>query len=955
MAPMTDSPSFLGQTISHYRILSKLGDGGMGVVYKAEDTRLRRFVALKFLPDNLAGDPQALARFQREAESASALNHPNICTIYDIGENSGKAFIAMEHLEGTTLKERIQHEQLSPSQMVELGIQIANALDAAHAKGIIHRDIKPANIFITESGQAKILDFGLAKVVSENGWRSPGVIPEAPDVTQDFLTSPGIAIGTAAYMSPEQVRGEALDKRTDLFSFGVVLYEMATGQMAFAGNTSGLIFDAILNRAPVPPANFRPTLPPRLEEIIHKALEKDRELRYQHASEMRADLQRIKRDSHSNRTAVTAANSVATPSSSRSRHLWRLGAAVTAAILAIAGLLMVRVRRTSALTQKDTVVLADFVNKTGDSVFDDTLKQALAADLDQSPFLNILSERQTRATLRLMGVSSDQHITQDTADGICQRAGSKAVLAGSIVNLNAQYAIALAATNCHTGETLARIEVQVGRKEDVLKGLNKAASSLRAKLGESLNSIQKFDVPLEQVTTPSLEALRAFSLGRKLVNEKGDADALPILKQAVELDPNFALAHLAVGVAHSNLGESATAAGYIKKAFDLSNNVSEKEKFSIAGIYYIVVTGELEEAIKTYQTWAHTYPADVTPHIDLGLCYELLGQSERAAEENQEAVRLDPDDGAARANLSGMLMDLDRIAEAKASNQEALARKIDHPLIHYRMYQIAFVEGDAAEMDRQVTWSRGRPYSEGMFLAMQSWTAVYGGQLRTAHALSRRAVEVASQRDHMPETAAIWQGTSAWSDAELESPGASKEAEATLALANSWRARVLALVAFARSGGAARAKEVAASLYKDYPLDTTVNGYWLPAAAAATEISRGNPEGALEALRPAAAYDMADVDYFGMYTVFLRGQAHLMAHDGRDAAQEFQKIIDHRAAVANSPLGALAKLGLARAYVLSGEFDKSRAAYQELFALWKNADSDLPALIQAKAEYAKLR
>ncbi len=952
----------IGQTISHYRVVEKLGGGGMGVVYKAEDSRLGRFVALKFVPDKLARDPQALERFRREARAASALNHPNICTIHDIGEDQGRAFMVMEYLEGITLKHMIGGRALELDRLLPVAIEVADALDAAHLKGIVHRDIKPANIFVTARGHAKVLDFGLAKVSSKDAFSSGEA--ETIEETSDHLTSPGTMLGTVAYMSPEQVKAKPLDARTDLFSFGAVLYEMATGKIPFDGSSPGDTCGLIVHQEPVPPSQVNPQVPAALETVIRKALEKTRELRYQHASEMRSDLQRLKRDSESQQR-ISGVGGTFESSSTHSRPtfqtasrfpVWKI---IVPAILVIAlatGLWRYRAHRLLQLTGKDTIVLADFNNATGDPVFDDTLNQALSAQLGQTPFLDILSARKVQQTLARMGKKPGDRVTFDIAREICVRTGNKVFIAGSISTLGSHYIVALEANACATGDSIAKELTEAPSKEAVLGALDKLSSTLRQRLGESLASIQKFDAPYE-ATTSSLDALKTYTTALNVFRAKGEAEAIPIVKHAIELDPNFAEAYTLLGTCYANLGQTSLAEPALKKAYELSGRVSEVEKFRISAAYYANGTGDIEKAVQTYVAWEQTYPRAAEPPDNLSVIYNMLGQYDKALPIMQKMTQGETDANG-YANLAGVYMLLNRLDDAKKEFDEAAAHKRDSGFVRQMLYYYDFLKRDESGMASQLSWATNRPGDEDLMLSVQSDTEAYFGRLEKAREFSRRASDSALRSDSK-DTAALWQAMAALREAEFGNAARARGGvAAALSLSPGRDVRILSALALARAGDDTKASTLVTQLEKEYPENTLVKVYWLPPVKARLAMNRGNAAAAIEDLEISKSYELGEPFPFElgtMYPAYVRGEAYLAAHNGAAAAVEFQKIIDHPGLTLNYLTGSLAHIEMARAKMMTSDNDGARKAYEDFLALWKDADPEVPILKEARAEASKLR
>jgi tetratricopeptide (TPR) repeat protein len=961
----------VGARFDRFEVLSLLGVGGMGEVYLAQDTRLLRKVALKILPSQFTTNADRLRRFEQEAYAASSLNHPNLVTIFEIGKVDGTHFMAHEYVDGQSLWDRMKQEPLPLQDALDIAVQIATALNTAHEAGIVHRDIKPKNVMLRRDGIVKVLDFGLAKLAEQQ--RATEVDSQAATLAK-ITTDPGAVMGTPQYMSPEQARGQKADARTDIFSLGVVLYEMIAGQPPFDGVNAIEVMGAILKTEPAPLRRHVTDVSPQLEHIVSRALRKDRDERYQRAKDLLIDLKdyreelafaaklerSVQPDKQRAVTEQAAAaptgetSAVATQSSGKiildeiKRH--RLGVALTlAAIVIAAAAAFFWLNRTPALTDKDTVLLADFVNTTGDAVFDGTLKQALAVKLEESPFLSIFPEERVRESLRFMGRTPDARVTRDVAREICQRQGLKAMLLGSIAKLERNYAISLDAVNAQNGEAIARQQVEAEGKDQVLKALGGAAAKLREKLGESLASIQKYDAPIEQATTSSLDALKAFAQGYDQLMQGKIFEAIPFYQRAVDLDQNFALAWSGLAIVHVNLGQRELAAKEAEKAFELRDRVSEREKLQISVSYYATVAVNPEKRNEILELWARAYPRDGRPHSMFGARYASIGQFEKAIEEFSEAIRLNPNLAPPYFGLATAFIRLNRFDEAREICERALKQKLDSPPIRNQLYLLAFIRGDDADMKRQIDWATGKT-SEYLMLNMQSELAATSGRFRQAHDLSRRATDMAASRNYHEYAGGQTALTAEWS-AVL---GDCRQARVNIARASAYPRSPTSLfrisLAHALCGEVRQAQTLMDEMLRQYSGEPVVE-WGVPVAQAAIEIQRGNRVQALQILQSASRYESASF----FWQNYLRGQIYLSEKKGAEAAAEFQKILDHRGWSPTSAMYFPAHLWLARAAVIQGDMAKARKSYQDFFALWKDADQDLPILIEAKKEYEKIR
>jgi tetratricopeptide (TPR) repeat protein len=956
----------IGARISHYQIIEQLGRGGMGVVFRATDTKLGREVALKFLPDSFSAlNDDVLDRFTREARSAAALNHPHICTIYEIGEHEGRPFIAMELLEGRTLASEISGRPMPIGHSIELGVQIASALEAANAKGIVHRDIKPANIFVTTSGGAKILDFGLAKSAT-----STVVKPDAATAADGGnLTVVGSTLGTVAYMSPEQARGHDLDGRSDIFSLGLVLYEMVTGRQAFGGETTAVIFDGILNRTPPAPSTINSDVPPDLERVIARAIERDREGRYRRAGELAADLRAIKRRTESGGVGVataaatpasgTAWPSAATqpampapPQAAAARQGFRRAAwlSIAAATLVVAAVAWWQLRDSSqALGEADAILLADFNNTTGDPVFDGTLKQALAVKLEESPFLNVVSDQRVRETLGFMSKPADTAVTASVAKEICQRQGITATLLGDIATLGNTYVVTLRAENCQTGDVLAREQVTASGKDHVLAALGEAATSMRRKLGESLVSIGRNDRPIEQATTSSLEALKAFSLGDQKRNTGSDREAVPFFRRALELDPEFALAHARLGTVYSNIGQGTLAIEHRTRAYELRERVSERERLYITGHYYSGVARDNNKALETYDLWKQAYPRDAFPYVNSGRLYGSRGESDKAIASYLKALELEPTLRFAYANLIGAYLETGRLVEAQAMVERQIKTLGETPETSQRLYDIAARRGDRATTDRLAAILENSAVASS-FLGTRAAEMAYYGRFQASRQLTARQIELLKGQG-LDERVGLVQSSQAVTAMFLGEPKLAR----TLAGAVTQKGLEISAnlaICYAALGDEARAR----LHFREVDLKTVpddVARMFDITFHAALAVAAGDAQRAIERLKDLPP--LSERHASGLANSLLgRADAYRMANQFADAERDYRAVLTWKTPFPFGLHKPLAHVGLARTLAAAGDRDAARREYQAFLELWREADQDLTLLRDVKAELAKL-
>ena len=945
--PTAELPISPPGRISNYEILERIGRDGATEIYRARDLRLERDVALKLLRPEEMARPEALERFRREARIASLVTHPHICTVHDSGEIAGQAFLVCELLEGGALDEMVAAiGSVSADRTIDIAIQIADALTAAHRRGIVHANLKPSNVFITSDGHVKLLELGAAGAVaateagparSESGTTSVTPVPAIPpEVAGEFFHR---------YLSPEQVAGSPADQRSDIFAVGAMLYELATGLPAFNGRTLAELTSEISTRIPPRPRTVRATVPAALETIILRALEKDPGKRYQRASELLDDLRRARRTIDGQRQ------------SGDSPFSWLRGkggiAAAILLLIALAG--SARWWWTSgrmSVVERSSILVSDIVNGTADPDFDGTLRQAVSVYLAQSPYLDLVSDERIRSTLQLMGRKPDAQMTHDVAAELCQRLGLQAMLEGSVSAVGQATAVALVATDCYSGAPVAKERVEVERKEDVLRALGQLTSTIRGSLGESRASRARNNVPIEEATTPSLEALKAYTEAVAKRAAGAEVPAVELLERAIAIDPQFALAHTTLSSIYGGFGETGRSEEYARLAYEHRERVSERERLFITYQYHDRVTGDQLKAREALEVWKRTYPRDYRPSNALALLHIRLGDYATAVAEAEDAMKRNPLHAFPRSNLAHALRGSGRYAEARSVAEQAMAQNLQTVPMRRLLYQLAELQGDATLAQQQIDWAANHPRSFDVSGA-RGQVAVYQGRILEARRLFAETMTESTERG-FPQVASGYAAQAAFAEV-LYGYGRAPldQARAVVRTATAFEPQLRAATALALGGEPDEADALVRRLRGVRAQDTLFQNAYLPVLEASALLSRGRPAAAIEELRRAAPYENGIVA--ALLPIYVRGEARLRANEPAEAAREFQSILTHRGADPFSPVVALAHLGLARAHARSGAISESRAAYEALLAIWMHADPDLPILQQVRQELAALR
>ncbi|HXW04116.1 MAG TPA: protein kinase [Vicinamibacterales bacterium] len=931
------------RTISHYRLLERIGQDYTGEIYRARDQRLERDVAVRLLSPERATRRDERERFRREAHIASLVSHPHVCAVHDSGEDAGQAFVVCELLEGHLLETTLGGGALPSERVIELGIQIVDALSALHRRGIVHGSLDPSNVFVTTDGHVKLLDVGRMSALWTTSAGPRSLDGSSPTTSIDRTTPADVSIAQfRPTQAPEVVRGERLDHTADIFAAGAILYHMAAGRPAYEADTPPELAAAIVRGSPAPVHAVNPSVPEGLESVVSRALASERGARYQSASDFLGDLRRLRR------RAELSATSGAGAAAGKDRRAIRWAVpALLGIVLAAAGVWWTW-GVTGAPANRHTLLVGSVANGTNDPDFDGTLREALTVHLGQSPFLDLVSDERLRQILRMMGRNPDAALTHEAAREACQRLGASAMLDGSVSAVGRLTIVALVATDCATGETIVRDQVEVERKEQVLGSLGRIASSMRRSLGESVASLERHNVTIEEATTGSLEALRSYTAGTARRAAGAEIESIPFFERAIALDPEFALAYTTLSSLYGGLGETGRGEEYARLAYEHRDGVSERERLFITYQYHDRVTGDQTRAREALEVWTRSYPRDYRPANALAVLLIRLGDYERAIAQAEEASRRNPAHGFPYSNLAYACRGAGRYADARAAAERAVALGIETLPTRRLLYQLAEMDGNPAEAERHLAWGRER--ARGFDLTgAQAQVAAFRGRMSEARELFAQTVAAAG-RNEFAQTGTGYAAQAALTEALYGAfPQAIAQAR-QVPEATTYAPRARAATALALAGAMAEADAIAGALGRERPDDTLLHTAYLPVLEAALLWRRGRLDEALTALRPAASYEWGSVA--ALLPTYFRGLTRLSARRFTEAAADFRSMIEHRGVDPFSPVIPLAHLGLARALAASGDADGSRAAYGQVLAIWKDADADVPVIRTARQEAA---